>query len=220
MKTIIINKKQFQNIYESIDISVNAPDNTTSSFVQTLTNPNTVNDINKTKKFTKDINTIVKGPKSNDDMPMVDIDVQPGKTIQDAFNDNPDVSAAINGGATANVHGDSYPTESKTYTKTAIEEMRIKNIANNSIVLQKGLFEEISKTGNKHKTWTPKMISEIYSHIEDYPKNSDEFKVVRAAVCEMQRNRGIKNPAESNEDFPSVMLYEDCCFVNGTLFED
>jgi hypothetical protein len=220
MRTIIINKKQLKKIYESVDMSVKAPDNTSSSFVQTLTNPDTVNDLNKTKQTTDDVNTVVRGPKTTDNSPTIDINVTAGDTVQSVIADNPEISSAINNGASAMVHGDGYPQESKVYTKASIEEMRVKDMANNGIVLKKGLFEEISKTKKNHKTWTPKMISEIYSHIEDYPKNSDEFKVVRAAVYEMQRNRGIKNPTTSNDDFPSVMLYEDCCFVNGILFED
>ena len=175
-----------------------------------------MNDINKAKQTSKDVNAVIQ---SDDDKPIVDLNVAKGETVQSAIADNPDVQKAINNNAGLRVHGDGYPNESKAYTKSKIEEMRLGKMADKGVAIKKGLFEEAINTNTGYKSWTPEILEEIYSNIEDYDKDSEEYKAVRYAVLEMQR-RGIKYPFLCEDKFPSILMYEGNCFANGNLIED
>ena len=215
-KKIIITKSQLKQIRESVDVSVKPANNDASSVTQALTSPETLNDINKAKQTSKDVNVVIQ---SDDDKPVIDLNVAKGETVQSAIADNPDVQKAINNKAGLIVHGDGYPNEAKAYTKSKIEEMRLDNIIDKGVAIKKGLFEESVKTNTNYKSWTPEILEEIYSNIEDYSKNSEEYKAVRHAVLEMQR-RGIKYPFLCKDKFPSILMYEGNYFANGNLIED
>jgi hypothetical protein len=215
-KKIIITKSQLKQIQESVDISVKPANSDASSVTQALTSPDTLNDISKAKQTSNDVNAVVQ---SDDNQPTVDLNIAKGETVQSAIANNQDVQKAINNKAGLRVHGDGYPNESKKYSKANIEEMRINKIVDNGVAIKKGLFEESIKTKKNYKTWTPDMIDEIYSNIEEYDKTSDDYKAARFAVLEMQRN-GIKYPFLSESKFPSMVMYDGSYFVNGKLIEE
>jgi len=215
-KKFIITKAQLRHIQESVDVSVKPAGNNVSSVTQALTSPETLNDINKAKQTSNDVNAVIQ---SDDDKPVVDLNVAKGETVQSAIANNQDVQKAINNNAGLRVHGDGYPNESKLYTKSKIEEMRLGKMLDNGVAIKKGLFEEAVNTNTGYKSWTPEILEEIYSNIEDYSKNSEEYKAVRHAVLEMQR-RGIKYPFLCKDKFPSILMYEGSYFANGNLIED
>lgn len=214
MKKVILTKQQLNKIHESVDMSVKAPDNTSSSFVQTLTSPDTISDLNQARKTADDVNTIVSGPKSSDDKPTIDVDVPKGDTVQSAISDNPDIATAINNGASAKIHGDGYVQEAKVYSKSDIEEMRLKNIRENGIFMTKKQLDESLRSNTKYDAWTPKELSNIYGNIEMYPKGSTDYCAVKAALNEI-RKRNVNIGILDECDFPSVIYKNGTFYIGG-----
>jgi len=137
-KKIIINREQLRRLNE-VDLSVTAQQNTSADYGASLNNTNVRDDLQKLKN-TGDPGAIVSGPNTNDQMPVVDVNVQTGMNPSDVLNE-PSVSAAIKNGASARVHGDGFPMEGVKYTKKQLEEVRLANIKENGrICTKKTLF--------------------------------------------------------------------------------
>lgn len=140
MKKLIINTNQARQINE-ITIGVNSADQSQSGYLKAATSPETYGDIQKARNVSPDVDTVVSGPKSNDNSVVVDVDVPAGSSVQNAMTQNPDNQEAINGGAKVKIHGDGFVTEN-SYTKKQIEEARIRNIRENGKYYTKKQLKE------------------------------------------------------------------------------
>lgn len=140
MKKIIVSKSQlFKLNEESVNIGAQALNNTTSDFINTATNPNTVNDVNKAKAA-GDVNLIINGPQSNDTQPQQIVNVAPGETVQNAMNNQTNDEIIRNGGS-VKISGDGFG-ESKLFSKKMIEEARLFNMRKNGVIMTKKQLSE------------------------------------------------------------------------------
>ena len=137
MKRIIINKSQLLKLNEenSVNLDVQAKNNTTSDFINAATDSTTVGDINKAQAA-GDVNLVINGPDSNDSQPVQRINVAKGDTIQNALNNQANDELIRNGGS-AIIGGDGITNENHVYTKKMLEEIRLSNMRKNGEVLSK-----------------------------------------------------------------------------------
>ena len=137
MKRIIINKSQLLKLNEenSVNLDVQAKNNTTSDFINAATDSTTVGDINKAQAA-GDVNLVINGPDSNDSQPVQRINVAKGDTIQNALNNQASDELIRNGGS-AIIGGDGITNENHVYTKKMLEEIRLSNMRKNGEVLSK-----------------------------------------------------------------------------------
>lgn len=137
MKRIIINKSQLLKLNEenSVNLDVQAKNNTTSDFINAATDSTTVGDINKAQAA-GDVNLVINGPDSNDSQPVQRINVAKGDTIQNALNNQANDELIRNGGS-AIIGGDGITNENHVYTKKMLEEIRLSNMKKNGEVLSK-----------------------------------------------------------------------------------
>lgn len=137
MKRIIINKSQLLKLNEenSVNLDVQAKNNTTSDFINAATDSTTIGDINKAQAA-GDVNLVINGPNSNDSQPVQRINVAKGDTIQNALNNQANDELIRNGGS-AIVGGDGITNENHVYTKKMLEEIRLSNMKKNGEVLSK-----------------------------------------------------------------------------------
>ena len=136
MKKIIITRSQLKKLNESaVNIAAKAGGNTTSDFVNTVSNDNTQNDINKAGRV-GDVNLTISGPDSNDSQPIQTINVAPGETAQSAIQAqaNDDL---IRAGGKVEVSGDGFG-ESKVFSKKMVEEARIDSMRKTGKIMTKG----------------------------------------------------------------------------------
>ena len=136
MKKIIITRSQLKKLNESaVNIAAKAGGNTTSDFVNTVSNVNTQNDINKAGRV-GDVNLTISGPDSNDSQPIQTINVAPGETAQSAIQAqaNDDL---IRAGGKVEVSGDGFG-ESKVFFKKMVEEARIDSMRKTGKIMTKG----------------------------------------------------------------------------------
>lgn len=128
MKKIVISRHQLLKLNEEsnnpVNIAVQAKDNTISSYMAAVTNPNTTSDIQKAKSA-GDVNVVVGSSESSDDQPTIVANVPEGDTI-------PNVMQQINhipieNGSRLELRGDGLG-ESYVFTKRALREARLAKI--------------------------------------------------------------------------------------------
>lgn len=135
MKKIIITTKQLKKLNENaVNIAAKAGGNTTSDFINTVSNVNTQADINKASRV-GDVNLTISGPESNDTQPIQTVNVAPGETAQSAIQQqaNDDL---IRAGGKVELTGDGFG-ESKMFTKKMVEEARLDSMRKNGKVMTK-----------------------------------------------------------------------------------
>ena len=136
MKKIIITRSQLNKLNENaVNIIAKAGGNTTSDYINTVSNVNTQADINKASRV-GDVNLTISGPESNDTQPVQTINVAPGETAQSAIQQqaNDDL---IRAGGSVEVKGDGFVNETKIFTKKMVEEARINSMRKNGKVMTK-----------------------------------------------------------------------------------
>ena len=136
MKKIIITRSQLNKLNENaVNIIAKAGGNTTSDYINTVSNVNTQADINKASRV-GDVNLTISGPESNDTQPVQTINVAPGETAQSAIQQqaNDDL---IRAGGKVEVSGDGFVNETKIFTKKMVEEARINSMRKNGKVMTK-----------------------------------------------------------------------------------
>lgn len=142
MKKIFLNTKQINYLNEA-NIVATAADNSLSSFAKTATDTNTTSDIQKAK-VAGDVNLVISGPKSNDNQPTQSVNVAAGQTVSDAIGDQANDDLIRNGGKVA-ITGDGLG-ESHVFTKKTLEEVRLRNLRRNGVIMSKrDLTEKILK---------------------------------------------------------------------------
>jgi hypothetical protein len=142
MKKIFLNTKQIDYLNEA-NIVATAADNSLSSFAKTATDTNTTSDIQKAK-VAGDVNLVISGPKSNDNQPTQAVNVAAGQTVSDAIGDQANDDLIRNGGKVA-ITGDGLG-ESHVFTKKTLEEVRLRNLRRNGVIMSKrDLTEKILK---------------------------------------------------------------------------
>lgn len=125
------------SLNEDIDVAVDAKTNSQSEYLSALKSQGAQNDIMKAKAVSPDVNVSINGPKTTDKSPKLDIDVPNGSTPDQVMIQQPEISSAIANGASAKIHGDGFPNESKTYTKKQVECMRLNEMRKNGTVMTK-----------------------------------------------------------------------------------
>jgi hypothetical protein len=141
MKRIIISQKHMQYLNEenSVNIAVQAKDNSLSSFAAAASHPNTISDIQKAKTA-GDVNLNINGDKTNDSQPKQVVNVAAGDTVQDAITNQASDELIRNGGSVL-VNGDGLG-ESYVFDKKTIEEARLAKIKRDGRVMTKKELRE------------------------------------------------------------------------------
>lgn len=143
MKKLIITKNQlFKLNEENVNIAAQAKANTTSDFINTASNPNTVSDINKAS-VAGDVNLVINGPQNNDNQPIQTVNVTPGDTVENAINTQTNDELIRNGGS-IKISGKGFG-ESKVYCKKVVEEARLKEMKKNGMIISKKQLSESIK---------------------------------------------------------------------------
>lgn len=149
MKRIIISRKQFQKLNEvSLDVSAQANKANSNAVQNTIQNPSTKQQVKQISNATGDASLVVSNPKTTDDSPTLDINVNQGENPSEKISSNVDINHAIENGAKVRVHGSGFPQESKQYTKKTLEEMRLMNMKKNGHVFTKKELNEIFLNNN------------------------------------------------------------------------
>lgn len=123
----------------AINISAQSKSNDVSSFSQAATSTNTQQDVQKAKSA-GDVNLIVSGPDTSDDVPQQEINVGNGDTVQNAIASQAN-NELIQQGGSLKITGDGFG-ESKVYTKKSIEEARLKKMRKEGRVFTKKSLRE------------------------------------------------------------------------------
>lgn len=140
---MIITRSQLKALNEenTINISTMAKDNSLNSFSTAAADTHTQSDIQKAKTA-GDVNLVINGPKTSDDMPRQEINVGAGDTVQNAIAKQGNNELLQQGGS-MQITGDGFG-ESKVYSKKMVEEARLKNMYNEGkIFTKKQMNEEI-----------------------------------------------------------------------------
>lgn len=140
---MIITRSQLKALNEenTINISTMAKDNNLNSFSTAAADTHTQSDIQKAKTA-GDVNLVINGPKTSDNMPRQEINVGAGDTVQNAIAKQGNNELLQQGGS-MQITGDGFG-ESKIYSKKMVEEARLKNMYNESkIFTKKQINEEI-----------------------------------------------------------------------------
>ena len=138
---MIITRSQLKALNEenTINISTMAKDNSLNSFSTAAADTHTQSDIQKAKTA-GDVNLVINGPKTSDNMPRQEINVGAGDTVQDARAKQGNNELLQQGGS-MQITGDGFG-ESKIYSKKMVEEARLKNMYNESKVFTKKQMNE------------------------------------------------------------------------------
>lgn len=144
MKMIITRKQlseltNFLKEENTVNISTMAKDNNLNSFSTAASDTHTQSDIQKAKTA-GDVNLVINGPKTSDDMPRQEINVGAGDTVQNAIAKQGNNELLQQGGS-MQITGDGFG-ESKVYMKKMVEEVRLKNLRKNSKVMSKKQMNE------------------------------------------------------------------------------
>lgn len=141
MKKIIITQRHMQYLNEenSVNIAVQAKDNSLSSFAAVASHPNTISDIQKAKTA-GDVNLNINGDKTNDSQPKQVVNVAAGDTVQDAITNQASDELIRNGGSVL-VNGDGLG-ESYVFDKKTIEEARLAKMKRDGRVMTKKELRE------------------------------------------------------------------------------
>lgn len=138
---MIITRSQLKALNEenTINISTMAKDNNLNSFSTAAADTHTQSDIQKAKTA-GDVNLVINGPKTSDNMPRQEINVGAGDTVQNAIAKQGNNELLQQGGS-MQITGDGFG-ESKIYSKKMVEEARLKNMYNESKVFTKKQMNE------------------------------------------------------------------------------
>lgn len=138
---MIITRSQLKALNEenTINISTMAKDNSLNSFSTAAADTHTQSDIQKAKTV-GDVNLVINGPKTSDNMPRQEINVGAGDTVQNAIAKQGNNELLQQGGS-MQITGDGFG-ESKIYSKKMVEEARLKNMYNESKVFTKKQMNE------------------------------------------------------------------------------
>ena len=138
---MIITRSQLKALNEenTINISTMAKDNSLNSFSTAAADTHTQSDIQKAKTA-GDVNLVINGPKTSDNMPRQEINVGAGDTVQNAIAKQGNNELLQQGGS-MQITGDGFG-ESKIYSKKMVEEARLKNMYNESKVFTKKQMNE------------------------------------------------------------------------------
>ena len=138
---MIITRSQLKALNEenTINISTMAKDNSLNSFSTAAADTHTQSDIQKAKTA-GDVNLVINGPKTSDNMPRQEINVGAGDTVQNAIAKQGNNELLQQGGS-MQITGDGFG-ESKIYSKKMVEEARLKNMYNEGKVFTKKQMNE------------------------------------------------------------------------------
>ena len=138
---MIITRSQLKALNEenTINISTMAKDNSLNSFATAAADTHTQSDIQRAKTA-GDVNLVINGPKTSDNMPRQEINVGAGDTVQNAIAKQGNNELLQQGGS-MQITGDGFG-ESKIYSKKMVEEARLKNMYNESKVFTKKQMNE------------------------------------------------------------------------------
>ncbi len=138
---MIITRSQLKALNEenTINISTMAKDNSLNSFSTAAADTHIQSDIQKAKTA-GDVNLVINGPKTSDNMPRQEINVGEGDTVKKAIAKQGNNELLQQGGS-MQITGDGFG-ESKIYSKKMVEEARLKNMYNESKVFTKKQMNE------------------------------------------------------------------------------
>ena len=121
----------------SVNIAVQARDNSLGSYSQTASSPETTRDIQKAR-VAGDVALHINGPKQDDTQPNQLVNVPAGESVQSAISKQGNDELIRNGGG-MEITGDGIG-ECKVYTKKQIREAMSKRLTENCTVTRKKDF--------------------------------------------------------------------------------